>query len=162
MGLRSDHQAGTCWARKGPTPVIDKTGQGFSCNLISTLTNRGTLRFQVLEGRFTSEVFLAFLRRLLRQPQGKVFLIVAFHSVHRARRVREWVPQHAQQLQLFYLPPYSPERNPDEFLNQDVNTNAVGRQRPRDKTELMQTGGHGVRTKFAPVRCPFRGYLHRI
>ena len=90
MGLRSDHQAGTCWARKGPTPVIDKTGQGFSCNLISTLTNRGTLRFQVLEGRFTSEVFLAFLRRLLRQPQGKVFLIVAFYSVHRARRVREW------------------------------------------------------------------------
>ena len=96
MGLRSDHQAGTCWARKRPTPVIDKTGQGFSCNLISTLTNRGTVRFQVLEGRFTSEVFLAFLRRLLRQPQGKVFLIVAFHSVHRARRVREWVAQHAQ------------------------------------------------------------------
>ncbi|PSO76426.1 MAG: hypothetical protein BRC44_16160, partial [Cyanobacteria bacterium QS_4_48_99] len=49
------------------------------------------------------------------------------------------VAQHAQQLQLFYLPPYSPERNPDEFLNQDVNTNAVGRQRPRNKTELMQT-----------------------
>ena len=66
MGLRSDHQTGTCWAPKGQTPVVEGSGKKFGCNLISTLTNRGTLRFQVFEGSFTTEVFLEFLRRLVR------------------------------------------------------------------------------------------------
>ena len=91
MGLRSDHQAGTCWAPKGRTPVVETTGQRFGCNLISTLTNRGTLRFQVFEGSFTTEVFLDFLRRLVRSVERKVFLIVDRHSVHRAHRVQQWV-----------------------------------------------------------------------
>lgn len=147
MGLRSDHQAGTCWAQKGKTPVMEGSGKRFGCNLISTLTNRGTLRFQVFEGRFTTEVFLEFLGGLVRSTNRKVFLMVDRHPVHRAHRVQEWVAQHPQQLELFYLPPYSPECNPDEFLNQDVKTNAVGRQRPHDKTELMKT---------------VRAYLHRI
>ena len=82
MGLRSDHQTGTCWAPKGQTPVVKTTGQRFGCNLISTLTNYGTLRFQVFEGSFTTEVFLAFLRRLVRSVPRKVFLIVDRHPVH--------------------------------------------------------------------------------
>ena len=120
MGLRSDHQAGTCWAPKGQTPVVETTGQRFGCNVISSLTNRGTLRFQVFEGSFTTEVFLDFLRRLVRSVPRKVFLIVDRHPVHRAHLVQQWVAQHSDQLELFYLPSYSPERNPDEYLNQDM------------------------------------------
>lgn len=146
-GLRSDHQAGTCWAPKGETPVIPRTGQRFSCNMISTLTNRGTLRFQVFTGRFTADVFIDFLRRLVRQSDRKVFLVVDRHPVHRARRVKDWLAKHADDIELFFLPPYSPERNPDEFLNQDVKTNAVGRNRPRNATEMVQT---------------VRAYLHRV
>ncbi|PSO94983.1 MAG: IS630 family transposase, partial [Cyanobacteria bacterium QS_9_48_30] len=106
-------------------PVVETTGQRFGCNLISTLTNRGTLRFQVFEGSFTTEVFWDFLRRLVRSVPRKVFLIVDRHSVHRAHRVQQWVSQHSDQLELFYLPPYSPERNPDEYLNQDIKANAT-------------------------------------
>ena len=123
MGLRSDHQAGTCWAPKGQTPVVEKTGQRFGCNVISSLTNlramlarSGTLRFQVFEGSFTTEVFLDFLRHLVRSVSRKVFLIVDRHPVHRAHLIQQWVAQHSDQLELFYLPSYSPERNPDEYL----------------------------------------------
>jgi len=147
MGLRSDHQTGTCWAPKGQTPVVESTGQRFGCNVISSLTNHGTLRFQLFEGSFTTEVFLDFLRRLVRSVPRKVFLIVDRHPVHRAHLVQQWVAQHADQLELFYLPPYSPERNPDEYLNQDIKANAKRQRRPRNTAELKQA---------------VRSYLHQL
>ena len=61
MGLRSDHQAGRSYSPKGKTPVIEGTGQRFGCNVISTVTNRGTLRFMVFRRRFTAKVFIEFL-----------------------------------------------------------------------------------------------------
>src|SRR5207245_8463563 len=76
MGLRSDHQAGRSYGRRGQTPVVPGTGQRFRCNLISAITNRGRLAFMVFHQRFTAPVFLNFLRRLLRLISGKVFLIV--------------------------------------------------------------------------------------
>jgi transposase len=136
-GMRSDHQAGRSWGRRGHTPVVPGTGQRFRCNLISAITNRGQLAFMVFEGQFTAAVFLRFLRRLLRHAKRKVFLIVDEHPVHTSAAVTRWVQRHRRHLRLFFLPGYSPDLNPDEFLNQDVKTNAVGRQRPRNKTELM-------------------------
>ena len=137
MGLRSDHQAGRSYGRRGRTPVIPGTGQRFGCNMISTITNRGRLAFMVFGQRFTARVFVRFLRRLIRHVGRKVFLIVDGHPVHRARLVRRWLAEHAAQLRLFWLPPYSPELNPDELLNQDVKSNAVGRRRPADRQELI-------------------------
>ncbi|PSO59943.1 MAG: hypothetical protein BRC35_02780, partial [Cyanobacteria bacterium QH_10_48_56] len=147
MGLRSDHQTGTCWAPKGQTPVLETTGQRFGCNLISTLTNYGTLRFQVFEGSFTTEVFLAFLRRLVRSVPRKIFFIVDRHPVHRAHRVQQWVAQHADQIELFYLPPYIPERNPDEYLNQEIKAHVTRQRRP-----------HHV----AGLKRMVRAYLHQL
>lgn len=137
MGLRSDHQAGTSYAPRGKTPVIAGTGKRFGCNMISTLTNRGTLRFMVFKQRFTARVMLAFLERLVRGMKRKVMLIVDGHPVHRSAAVKRWVSEHAEQIELFYLPGYSPQLNPDELLNQDVKTNALGRRRPSDQAELI-------------------------
>lgn len=136
-GMRSDHQAGRSWGRRGQTPVIPGTGKRFRCNMISAITNRGKLAFMVFERTFTVAVFVAFLRRLLRHAGRKVFLIVDEHPVHLAAAVERWAQRHRQRLRLFFLPGYSPDLNPDELLNQDVKTNAVGRQRPRDKAELI-------------------------
>jgi PAS domain-containing protein len=138
MGLRSDHQAGTSYGRKGQTPVVPGTGQRFGCNLISTITNRGTLRFMVFHQRFTAEVMIEFLRRLLRSVDRKVFLIVDGHPAHTARRVKRWVAQRSDRLELFFPPGYSPELNPDEVLNQGVKSNAVGRERPENKQQMMR------------------------
>jgi transposase len=137
MGLRSDHQAGRSWGRRGQTPVIPGTGKRFGCNMISTITNRGRLYFMVFKERFNARGFIRFLKRLLRQVGRKVVLIVDEHPAHRARETTRWLKGHGGQIQLHFLPPYSPELNPDELLNQDVKTNALGRVRPINVQEMM-------------------------
>lgn len=145
MGLRSDHQAGRSWGRRGHTPVIPGTGKRFGCNMISTITNRGRLYFMVFKERFNARVFIRFLKRLKRQIGRKVVLIVDEHPAHKAGETTRWLKTKEEHLQMYFLPPYSPELNPDELLNQDVKTNAVGRRRATDQTDLMAN---------------VRGYLH--
>ncbi|HEY8716849.1 MAG TPA: IS630 family transposase [Candidatus Acidoferrum sp.] len=140
MGLRSDHQAGRSYGRRGQTPVVLGTGQRFRCNMISAITNRGRLAFMIFRQRFTARVFLNFLSRLLRltrKTRRKIFLIVDGHPVHKSRSVRRWLAEHAEQIRIFCLPSYSPELNPDELLNQDVKSNALGRVRPVNLQEMM-------------------------
>lgn len=137
MGVRSDHQTGRSYSPRGRTPVIGGTGKRFGCNMISAITNRGTLRFMVFKGRFDSVVFIEFLRRLIRRHRRKVYLIVDSHPVHKSAKVRRWLEKHENRIHLFLLPTYSPDLNPDEFLNNDVKSNAVGRRRPRDLTQLL-------------------------
>lgn len=137
MGLRSDHVAGRSYAPIGCTPLIVISGRRFGCNMISAITNRGTLYFMVFAGRFTAKVFLKFLKRLVRQVGRLLFLIVDGHPVHRAAAVRNWLAHNAERIRLFFLPAYSPELNPDEYLNQDVKSNSVGRRRPRNAEEMI-------------------------
>jgi transposase len=160
MGFRSDHQAGRSYGRRGHTPVIPGTGERFRGNAISTLTNRGRLYFMVFTERFTAKVLLRFLRRLLRQVPGRVFLILDRHPVHKAAEVQQWLAAHQDRLRLFWLPGYSPELNPDELLNQDVKTNAVGRQRPRNREEmlgLVRSYLHATQRRPDVVRSYFQG-----
>jgi len=137
MGLRSDHQAGTTYGRKGQTPVIPGTGQRWRFNMISTVTNRGTLRFMVFKKRFTGDVLIKFLRRLVRGAGRRVYLIVDEHSVHKSAQVQWWLQRHRKQIRMILLPTYSPDLNPGEFLNNDVKANAVGRCRPSSRKEMM-------------------------
>ena len=137
MGLRSDHQTGTSYGREGKTPTIPGTGKRFGCNMISAITNRGHLLFMVFKPRFNSAVFLTFLNRLLRQAGRKVFLIVDGHPAHRSALVKRWLAGQRERLRVFYLPGYSPKLNPDEMLNQDVKSNAVGRRRPADQDDMI-------------------------
>ena len=137
MGLRSDHTAGRSSGKRGRTPVILATGRRFGCNMISAITNRGRLYFLVFEEKFTRKVFLKFLRRLVRQVRRKVFLILDGHSAHKAKDIQPWLASKRGRLQLFFLPGYSPELNPDELLNQDVKSNAVGRRPPIDAEDLI-------------------------
>lgn len=137
MGLRSDHAAGRSFGKRGRTPVVPGTGRRFGCSMISAITNRGRLNFMVFRERFRVDVFADFMKRLVRQAKGKAFLIVDGHPVHRSRRAKRWLKANAHRIRLFFLPGYSPELNPDEVLNQDVKTNAVGRRRARTQSELM-------------------------
>jgi len=138
MGLRGDHAAGRSFSPRGRTPVILGTGQRFRCNLISAITNRGHLQFMVFKNRFTVAVFLKFIGRLLRQNRRrKIFLILDGHPVHLAKATVRWLKRRRVALRVYFLPGYSPELNPDEYLNQDVKANAVGRTRPLDRTELI-------------------------
>lgn len=142
-GLRSDHTAGRTWAPVGQTPVTKGTGKRFKANMIAAISNTGTLRFRIFEQRFTGPVFLDFLKRLVRDAKGrKIMLILDGHPAHRARIVNDWVTANPTLIELHFLPGYSPELNPAECLNQDVKTNALGKRRPRNLTELKD----GVRS----------------
>jgi transposase len=137
MGVRSDAAAGRSWAPVGQTPVIKRTGKRFRVNMLSAISNAGMLRFRLFVGSFNGPVFIDFLRRLLRDcGRRRVHLIVDGHPVHRAKLVSAWVGRHAEQIQLHFLPGYSPELNPVELLNHDVKANAAGRRRPRSAGEL--------------------------
>ena len=139
MGLRSDHVSGTSYAPVGQTPVIRATGQRFGCNMISAITNKGALSFMVFTGKFKAAVFVDFMRRLLKHAKGQVYLVVDGHPVHKSRLAKVFVTRNAKRLRLILLPGYCPELNPDELLNQDVKTNALGKSRPRDKAEMIST-----------------------
>jgi transposase len=159
MGLRSDHAAGRSFSPAGQTPVILGTGQRFRCNLISAITNRGQMQFMVFKERFTVAVFVKFLRRLLRQNRRKLFLIIDSHPLHVAKAALRWLKSHRAHLRVYFLPTYSPELNPDEYLNQDVKTNAVGRMRPLNRTEMVGNIRAYLRTTQAN-RLLVKRYFH--
>lgn len=138
MGLRSDHNVGRTYGLKGKTPVVKRTGNRFSCNMISTITNLGKLTFMVFHENFTSEIFLQFLKRLIRQSDRKVFLIVDNHRAHKSKTVNKWLTENVKRIKLYYLPSYCPELNPDEFLNQDVKSH-LGKQRLQTKSQMVKT-----------------------
>jgi transposase len=137
MGVRSDHAAGRSFSKRGKTPVVAGTGKRFGCNMISAITNKGRLYFMVFKSRFVTAVFLQFVRRLRKQVRRKIYLIVDSHPVHRSVAVRKEVEAYRGELQLFFLPGYSPELNPDEYLNNDVKSNAVGRARASNQHEMI-------------------------
>lgn len=85
--------------------------------------------------------YLEFLNRLVRQSERKVFLIVDRHPVHRAKKVKQWLAEHSEQIRFFYLPGYSPEINPDELLNQDVKSNTIRKNRFSQQTSWSKIFG---------------------
>ncbi len=106
-------------------PCHKRAGVG----LISALTNKGELRWMVLDGALKAPVLIRFLKRLVRDAGCKVFLILDNLRVHRSRAVQDWLGGHTRQIELFHLPSYSPELNPDEGLHADLK-HAVTRKPP--------------------------------
>lgn len=154
MGIRSDYQAGRSYSIKGQTPVINGTGKRFGCNMISAITNRGDIAFMVFRKKFTASVFKSFLKRLVSgNRRRKIFLIVDSHPVHRSKAVSAWLSENKKSIHIFFLPGYSPDLNPDEFLNHDVKANAVGKKRPATQKEMMgNVRNHLRRCRRKPER----------
>jgi transposase len=138
VGMRSDHQAGKSYAPKGETPVIKKTGQRFSLNMISAISNKGHVEFMILDSTFNGGIFIGFLAQLVKYKQQKIFLVVDGHSAHKTKLVNAWLEENKDRIELFFLPPYSPELNPQELVNQDLKTNVIGKKRPVNKDQMRR------------------------
>jgi len=115
-GMRSDHHAGTTWAEKGKTPIVKATGRRFRMNMISAVNAKGHFRFMLNDGPVNGEVFAEFLGRLIEKMDRKVFLVVDGHPSHKSAAVKRFVKDHADRIELFFLPSYAPELNPDELV----------------------------------------------
>lgn len=115
-GIRTDYHRGTTWGEVGNTPVVAATGARFGLNMMSAISAQGQLRFMTFEGSATAETFCEFLTRLCAGVEQKIFLIVDGHAIHRAKAVQRHLESLDHQITLFFLPPYSPQLNPDEWV----------------------------------------------
>lgn len=131
--IRSDHHAGKTWGIKGSTPVVLSTGARFSFSLISAISSQGLMKFMVREGGVNSKVFIEFLKRLISGAKRKIFLIVDGGSAHKSKLTKAFVESVKSKLELFILPPYSPELNPDELVWNHLKNHTVGRSTVTDK-----------------------------
>ncbi len=136
-GMRSDYHSGTTWAPRGKTPVIETTGTRVRCNMLSAISAQGLMRFMVQRGSVTTDVFIEFLRRLVYKAKKPVFLIVDGHPTHRSKKTQAFVKSLHGKLELYFLPPYAPELNPDELVWHQAKRHGLGREQITDQDDLV-------------------------
>lgn len=137
MGIRSGHTAGRTYGPVGKRAVVPKTGKRFSANVISAIGLNGSFVFDIFEGNCDEVRFLDFLDKLLKHfPRRKIFLVLDNASFHKTPAVACWLEDHPR-MELFFLPPYAPELNPTELLNNDVHAHVASR-RPPTLSQLIE------------------------
>ena len=135
--MRSDHHAGRTWGKRGETPIVETTGARHRMSLISAITARGHMRFMIKEkGGVNAAVFIEFLKRLMAGAKRAIFLIVDRGPAHIAKKTRAFVDSQHGRLRLFFLPPYSPDRNPDELVWKHLKADTVGRMTITDEADF--------------------------
>lgn len=137
-GMRNDSQHERGYAPKGRTPVLRLNAKRTSTNMISAITNQGKVRFRVFDGSMNTDILIDFCKRLIKSAQRKVFLVLDNLRVHHARLFKAWLAEHTEEIEVFYLPSYSPELNPDEYLNCDLKAGVHGGKPARDKKQLKK------------------------
>lgn len=163
-GLRSDDVRGRGYAPRGQTPVVRVNHKREGLSLISAVTNQGKVRWKVFEGAMHADLLIDFFKRLVKDSSRKVFLILDNLKVHHSRKVKSWLADRTDRIEIFYLPAYSPELNPDECLNADLKDAVTRRAPARSKQRLkdaaishlrkLQKSPNRVRSYFEhkPVR----------
>jgi transposase len=135
--IRSDHHAGRTWGKKGETPIVETTGARHAMSLISAITSRGHMRFMIVgKGGVNADVFIEFLKRLIAGAKRVIFLIVDRGPAHVAKKTKAFVESLNGSLRLFYLPPYSPDRNPDELVWKHLKADTMGRMAVTNKDDF--------------------------
>ncbi len=136
--VRTNYHAGTTWAPVGQTPVVAASGRTRSVSMVSAVSPRGELHFQVYEEGIRKEEFLEFCQMLIEDMNRPVFLILDNSQVHRSKLLKEYVEQSSGMLTVFFLPPYSPDLNPDEWVWKNVKHDNLGRASAKSESELAQ------------------------
>jgi transposase len=135
-GLCNDSYHGRSYAPRGETPAIKLHPRCERVNLISSVTNQGKVRFMVYKNKMNSQTLIKFLKRLIKDSDKKIFLILDNLKVHHSYIVRDWLKEHEKEIEIFFLPSYSPELNPDEYLNCDLKEGVHSGTPARTKHEL--------------------------
>jgi len=124
------------FAEKGKPPVLPMETKRERVNMISAITNQGKVRFMVYEKKMNQQLFIDFMRRLIRESKRKVFFIVDNLRVHHGKIVAAWLEKHKDEIEVFFLPPYAPESNPDEYLNHALKQDVHSGDLPRTKSDI--------------------------
>lgn len=130
------------YAPIGKTPIVRVESKKMKLNMLSAISKRGKLRFILYKDNMNSDKLIDFMRRLIRDTLKKIFLILDNLRVHHSKKVKAWLEKHKDKIEVFFLPPYAPEYNPDELLNADLKREIGNRAMPRSEKELE----HNVRS----------------
>ncbi len=126
------------YAPAGQTPVLAAPSKRHGLSMISAISNQGLVRFEFIDTAMNTDLFIGFMARLMADSEQKVFLILGNLKVHHAKLVTTWLAERQDLIEVFYLPPYSPEINPDEYLNRDFKTELRSSDRAANKRALLQ------------------------
>jgi transposase len=135
-GVRNSNQHGRSYAPRGKTPVKKHKSQRFTVNMISTITNQGQVQFMIYSGNMNAERLKEFLEQLIKNAGQKIFLILDNLRVHHSKLVKAWIEEHQEKIELFFLPSYSPQKNPDEYLNCDLKYGMSEKPSPKNEKQL--------------------------
>jgi transposase len=74
----------------------------------------------IYKNAMNSQTMIIFLNRLGKDADRKLFLVLDNLRVHHNHEVRDWLSEHEDQIELFFLQSYCPELNPDEIVPSGV------------------------------------------
>lgn len=137
-GVRNNCQHGRSYAPKGKTPVKEIMSKRISVNMVSTVTNQGKVQFMIYSENMNAAVFIKFMELLVESSNKKIYLILDNLKVHHSKVVKEWVGINKSKIALFFLPSYSPEKNPDEYLNCDLKQGMSAKPAPKSAKVLEE------------------------
>ena len=104
--------------------------------MISALNHQGEVRYMLYEDSMNQQHLITFMQNILRTSKQKIFLILDNLRVHHGKLVAEWVSRHQDKIELFFLPPYAPESNPDEYLNHALKLSVHSGDLPEDRSDI--------------------------
>lgn len=125
-GISTNGNLARGYAPVGQTPELRLNARKEHLNMISAVTNRGKIRWMIYDKAMNSDLLIEFMKRLIRSTSKKVFLIMDNLRVHHSQPVKDWLSKNSKNIEVEYLPAYSPEMNPDEYLNSDLKTAVHG------------------------------------
>ncbi|XLV73790.1 IS630 family transposase [Ralstonia syzygii subsp. celebesensis] len=138
---------------KGQTPVVRVSNKRHGLSVISTVTNKGEMRWKIFDGALNADILIDFMQRLIRGAKKKIFLVLDNLRVHHAKPVKAWLAANKERIEVFYLPSYSPELNPDEMLNADLKQAVTKLAPARTKLQLVKaTSSHLRSVQRQPAR----------
>ena len=154
-GIKNNCNHGRSYSPKGRTPVKKSMSKRFSINMISTVTNQGKVQFMIYSGSMNSDRLIEFMTQLTKDCTSKTFLILDNLRVHHSKLVKEWLvkDENKTKIEVFYLPSYSPDRNPDEYLNCDLKQGMSSKPSPKTQEKLSDNvENHMEMLQMSPER----------
>jgi len=136
-GVKNQCNHGRSYAPKGKTPVKQSMSKRFSVNMISSVTNQGKVQFMLYSSTMNADKFIEFLQQLIKTSDRRLYVILDNLRVHHSKLVKQWVEENKDKIKLFFLPSYSPELNPDEYLNCDLKQGMSMKKSPKNKENLQ-------------------------
>jgi transposase len=136
-GIQNECNYARGYAPKGKTPEAKlNSSHKMRVSIMSAISNQGKLRFMIYEETMTQQRLIKFMKRLIKGNDRKVYLILDNLKVHHGGIVQEWLKKHEDKIRVYYLPSYSPERNPDEYFNGNLKRELEKRGNARTKEEF--------------------------